>query len=151
MEIPFEFGIYGGYSKKACMCVFGWMYTGGGCDSAQNYLVRAFSYNPNYLALSIIKGTPTGIDYRVNGQAPSRSVVFRWYVAVDTVDHYYNFTATFYENSPGLVAFNYLFMFENGKDGIVKVSQSGGGPSDSFDSTTGTLNAGRVIQFNTGS
>lgn len=111
--LPFDIGIYTVRTKFACPNLLGAVYLGEDCSSDLGQ-VTGFS-----AGLLIRQGQPNGIDYRIDGTAPARSVTFRWYVSGYSPSEFFNFSTTFYEDRPTTVLHRYFSMTGGGKDGRV--------------------------------
>lgn len=108
--------------------------------------------NPNDMVVTM--GTKTGLDCRIDGNAPYRTALFRWYVAGSGhSERFFNFTATFYEDRRGVVRYDYLSMYNDGIGGQVGVSDGTSNPprSQSSDTSAGGLVPGKSVTFDTSS
>lgn len=110
--LPFQVGLYGVRSSAVCVSDNSYIwFTDLGCDTNEQRgqtLLRPVSDQQN---LYIFRGKPQGVDYEVKGSIPSRTARFRWYIGQGPQfggsKNVWNFTATFYEERPGVVLFTY--------------------------------------------
>lgn len=99
-------------------------------------------------SFQIYEGYAHGIDYRVDGLAPDRSVTFRWYVAKPGMpEAVFNFSTTYYE-APTNIVFNSYFSLPV----YLPISYVGiKGPADTslFDASYGKLVSGSTLLWDT--
>lgn len=64
---------------------------------------------PYWNDLFIYAGTPQGLYYQVDGEAPNRKVSFEWYTDLfGNPGHYNHFLATYKEAIPDSIVYNYI-------------------------------------------
>lgn len=120
VSLPFGVSIFDSLpSPDICIFVGGTIWFEA-CEELRNLRFEIYSMGNNFIHL----GRPEGIDYYVTGTAPSRVVHIRFYTGNDYYEDVHdNYTATVFENAPGVVQLDYYKVFEDGNSASVQAAQ----------------------------
>lgn len=112
VTLPFSIGLFTYFDANVCIITSGVMQVGADCNlcGSAGDCGRYDQIGNNVIFptnLQIQKGTVSGIDYRIDGVSPNRVVTFRWYM-FNPANSRSNFSASYYENQPGVVLNTYF-------------------------------------------
>ncbi|KAG9604931.1 hypothetical protein KCU77_g3821, partial [Aureobasidium melanogenum] len=121
VTLPFAMQLYGVSSNVVQVSVNGWIALTN--DVSPSYVPSQLPvgtstgaaglpdtcFLPYWNDLYIYAGTPQGLYYQVDGEAPNRKVSFEWYTDLfGNQGHYNHFLATYKEAVPNSIVYNYI-------------------------------------------
>jgi hypothetical protein len=121
VTLPFALQLYGVSSDVVQVSVNGWIALTN--DVSPSYVPSQLPvgsangatglpdtcFLPYWNDLYIYAGTPQGLYYQVDGEAPNRKVSFEWYTDLfGNRGHYNHFLATYKEAVPNSIVYNYI-------------------------------------------